>query len=266
MPPSAVPIRPFEPLARLASLLSRRPQADELTGEAAREAAEGVGAPMSLVIECLPVAGTAAIRGSYGWPMPPEPDAFAESASHISEALTTPAGRVIGDLASRSGEPALIASHGLKQAAAVPFGDPAQPFGVLAVYTDTHFPLGPDATLQVLTAIAALLDAGLNQARLLASLEREQDDSLPAHLPRRGQRRCHRYDDAGGNGAVLEPRGGAPLRLHPARDPRAGRLVARARRTAARSGAGLDAFGPDNAFQHSTPCTSARTDRRWRCR
>ena len=176
MPPSAVPIRPFEPLARLASLLSRRPQADELTGEAARAAAEGAGAPMSLVIERRPGAGTAAIRGSYGWPMPPEPDAFAPSASHIAEALSSPGGRVIGDLASRSGEPELLASHDLKQAAAVPIGDPAQPFGVLAVYTDTHFPLAPDATLQVLTAVAALLDAGLNQARLLASLEREQDD------------------------------------------------------------------------------------------
>jgi two-component system, cell cycle sensor histidine kinase and response regulator CckA len=177
MPPSH-PSEPLQAISDLARLLSRNPSLASVAGEAARLAVQATRAAAALVLERRPEAGTFTVRGSYGWAAPPAPDALAAGADHLSEALRGAEGVIIGDLAARPGEPAILAERGLTEAAAVAIGDGDQPVGVLAVYSEAPAAFSNEQTLPLLAALSALLAAGVRQARLSTALESEKDERL----------------------------------------------------------------------------------------
>jgi len=171
------PQRQVEAIARFGRYLWEEHSIDELVQEAARLAVAGTGADACLVLERTVGNRLSTARASLGWDKPPSiRDLTTGTPWHGPRALDSPVGvAVISDLRDLPDEPAVFASQGLRSAAAVLAGDPARPFGVLAVYSRT--PGAVDAGLvPFLASLATALGLAVRRAQLTAELNREREE------------------------------------------------------------------------------------------
>ncbi len=146
-----------------------------LMQEAARLAADGLGAAFAKMLEHEPAGGTLAVRAGVGWRpgvvgharLPPG------ATSPAGYAFATGAPTVSNDLAAdhRFGVPPLLADHGVRREVNVVVRGDGPPFGVLEVDDTTDGAFSAD-DVHFLEALANTLGLALERGRAGAERER----------------------------------------------------------------------------------------------
>ncbi len=163
----------------------------EIMREAARVAAEGLGAPCSKVLEYEPATDTLIVRAGVGWS-----DGVIDHV-RLPPGATSPAGYAFAmgvptfsnDLSAdhRFGVPELLRNHGIRREINVVIcGDTGPPFGVLEV-DDTADGQYSEDDIHFLEALANTLGLSLERDRATAERERLLNERglLPAEVHHR---------------------------------------------------------------------------------
>jgi len=171
------PERQIEAVAQFGRYLWQDPSIEDLVQEATRLVADGTRADAALVLERTVGNRLSTARASIGFAEPPGVrDLALGTAWHGPIVLETP-GRIaiIDDLRDQPGEPPVFAAQGLRAAAAALIGDPARPYGVLAVYSRARgaFDAG---VVPFLSSLATALGLAIRRTQLTAELNREREE------------------------------------------------------------------------------------------
>jgi len=128
-------LRQQSAVAEFSRVALAAPSIAELLDEAARHAADGLGAPLSKVLEYLPAEDVLLVRAGVGWRdgVVGAARLGTDTASPAGYALKTGRPVLSNHLAaeSRFRTPALIAEHGVRRAINVVVSGEGKPFGVL---------------------------------------------------------------------------------------------------------------------------------------
>ncbi|TML39693.1 MAG: sensor domain-containing diguanylate cyclase, partial [Actinobacteria bacterium] len=139
-----------------------------LMKQAAADVAETMGMPMVVLTELDPGGDKWVVRAGFGWrPGTMDPELLWEPPELVSQALSTAAPVVMGDIAeeTRWSIPSdVLADHGVTSAVCVPVVGCGQPSGVLAVFDRVRRAFGPEE-VGFITMVAHVLGLAVDRYR-----------------------------------------------------------------------------------------------------